>query len=213
MVKKCVLCNKIYQTCHSPQRFCSYRCAAIWGAQKRPKRSIIKKCLHCNKEFKVAFSGIKMGKGKFCSNTCSGLHRRTGIKGFCKTCNKPIIIRRDRIFYKEGNFCSIKCKGVEHSKYYSGEKHYNWKGGRYINRGYVFILNSDHPHCNKMGYIQEHRFIIEKQIGRYLKPYEFIHHINKIKTDNRIENLQLVTKKTHYGKVTCPHCLKEFLIK
>lgn len=73
-----------------------------------------------------------------------------------------------------------------------GEKSYNWKGGRFKSaRGYIYIINKEHPYSNKAGYVLEHRLIAEKCLGRYLIKTEVIHHINKITDDNRPENLYL----------------------
>ena len=42
-----------------------------------------------------------------------------------------------------------------------------------------------------------HRVIMEKHIGRKLTNEEEVHHINKNPLDNRIENLQLLTRTEH----------------
>lgn len=90
---------------------------------------------------------------------------------------------------------------------YTNEKNPNWKKGIKLDpRGYVFVHKPNHP-FNNQGYVQEHRLVMEKHIGRYLKPEEEIHHIDGIKNDNRIENLMLLKnssehRKLHTGKAS-----------
>ncbi len=74
----------------------------------------------------------------------------------------------------------------------------NFKGGRYVdNNGYVRIhiyLPSD-SYRGQAFY--EHILIMEAHIGRPLEKGEIVHHINEEKTDNRIENLQIMTIREH----------------
>lgn len=72
-------------------------------------------------------------------------------------------------------------------------------------KGYIITWNGykkvkapeGHPNKDKDGYVREHILIAEKQLGRYLEKDEVVHHINGDKLDNRIENLQVLTKAEH----------------
>lgn len=65
-------------------------------------------------------------------------------------------------------------------------------------KGTSFTLVKGYRRVNREGKrVLEHRYIMEKHLGRPLTDDEDVHHINKIRGDNRIENLQLMTKREH----------------
>ena len=78
-----------------------------------------------------------------------------------------------------------------------GKKPPNYKGGHVNTQGYVMIFKPNHPNANNVGYVREHRLVMEEYLGRYLNNDEVVHHINGNKSDNRIENLELMTKLEH----------------
>ena len=65
------------------------------------------------------------------------------------------------------------------------------------NDGYVQVYCPKHPMATKNGYVMEHILIMEKAICRYITRDEVVHHRNHNRSDNRIENLELMTFKAH----------------
>lgn len=63
--------------------------------------------------------------------------------------------------------------------------------------GYKLVCIPEHPRAGKDGCVMEHRLVMEKYLGRFLETNEVVHHINGIKNDNRIENLELMLHGEH----------------
>lgn len=105
-------------------------------------------------------------------------------------------------------FCSKTC-----SNRHMARNRKTTKYRRLTTRGYVEIWKPGHPMAQKSGYMMEHRFIMAEHLGRPLKPFEVVHHLNERKTDNQIENLELLGKVEHDRlpkpppkPFACPHC-------
>lgn len=52
------------------------------------------------------------------------------------------------------------------------------------------------------GYVQEHRLVLEKHLGRFLLPTEVVHHIDGNHANNDISNLQLFSSNGEHLKAT-----------
>lgn len=88
---------------------------------------------------------------------------------------------------------------IKQASYPTGDKSIFWKGGTFVDNGYVYIYSPNHPHAVRK-YVREHRLVMEKNLGRYLKPTEIVHHINQIRHDNRIENLKLYKNNSSHHR-------------
>jgi hypothetical protein len=62
--------------------------------------------------------------------------------------------------------------------------------------GYVRVKSPGHPMCVDRDWVLEHRMIAWDAFGPF-DPIMHVHHINGVKTDNRIENLELLTPQEH----------------
>jgi len=141
------------------------------------------KCKICNKTVFYSPSKIR----KYCSNKCAHIDRIVPMPK-CPICGNP---KKSRSAWK---YCSLKCRNK--GKSFTG--HRCWKGGKHINsRGYVMIFIPKEKRKTSSKYKHEHRIIMERHLGRSLKKIEHVHHKNHDRSDNRIENLVLVSPSEH----------------
>jgi len=114
---------------------------------------------------------------------------------YCEVCKKEFKVKPSQ--FERLKCCSKKCFGLRRSKIFLGKNAPNWKNGTELHsKGWKWIYCPNHPnaHRNK---IAEHRLIMEQKIGRILTSDEMVHHINGNKLDNRVENLELMTRSSH----------------
>jgi hypothetical protein len=160
--------------------------------------SAIIKCDCCGKEFRKAYSFIKNRENHFCNRECMGKWNRLNRVGI----NAPTYGRTHSEETKEKiskNHSDVKGKnnpmyGVKRI----GRASSSWKGGIKKCNGYILVKNYNHPNHNKENYILEHRLIMEKHLGRYLKPEEVIHHKDGNGINNNIENLGLFANQAEH---------------
>ncbi len=127
------------------------------------------------------------------------------MKKECAVCQHEFITYPSKIALGRGKYCSKKCclsitqKNIAAwSGHWKKGEHHAWHKNVSITKsGYREIQSSEHPNKTKRGYVREHRLVMEKYLGRYLRRDEDVHHKNGNKLDNRIENLEVMTHAEH----------------
>lgn len=177
-----------------------------WYTAKRGtrQRATEQTCSKCSGTF------VNRREQRFCSRACRAaasvgvlrVKRRRRRCAWCKEWYRSTTRTARRIC------CSRRCAydlgNTKRGR--SGPANAKWKGGVKSHAlGYL------RQWVEGRGYLLQHRLVMEKMLGRPLRPGENVHHKNGVRDDNRPANLELWKKKQPPGQRAteqkhCPTC-------
>lgn len=174
--------------------FCSRVCKRLVGCKPRTGTNVA--CEVCGTEFYRPASS----KQRYCSYACHNkAQTKPKVERFCEVCEKRFWVRPSRLTANAVRFCGRTCMGQSNWKRPLDWFH-NGKPALENFFGYVVVWEPNHPSAWSGGWVFHHRLVMEKAIGRYLLHSEQVDHINTVKDDNRIENLQILSHSEHSKK-------------
>lgn len=155
-------------------------------------------CSTCSASFYVP--AYREQTAKFCSRSCLAKAKLPSIENArllairgkkahnsalmtkrCKQCDKEFDVSPSR--FDKKHFCSQKCYSV-------------WQRVPLADKYVRITVNGKR--------VLEHRYLMELHLGRALLEEEQVDHINRIKSDNRIENLRVLSASEH-GRLSSHH--------
>jgi hypothetical protein len=201
-VKSCKVCNQPRKT---PYKEMCRKCYQNEWARTIPEKI----CEKCAKSFKTVgaicrtcYSSERNAKTR--SIPCRGC-QRVGLlilnraENLCTKCDRlkkeaadPMLAQKRRDQTRKSN---RKMRGTDPNAPIRKSK-----GWWLSSQGYVMLFRPEHPNRDANGCIKQHTLVMSEKLGRPLTEDENVHHINGIRDDNRIENLELWSKSQPCGQ-------------
>lgn len=148
-------------------------------------------CAQCGNSFRAWPSD----KRRYCSRRCFDLGHTKSYSIRCEICGRELIAAAKQAKSGERRFCSRRCAGKSSTPPGSqtGEKSSSWKGGRFQSSiGYEMVLLE-----GQGKYTTAQKAIMEKTLGRKLRPGEVVHHRDGDKMNNDVSNLEVMSRAAH----------------
>lgn len=109
----------------------------------------------------------------------------TFVEAFCSVCGERCFVRK-HLKDKGPAICGQGCNAKRKSLAHTGRKRRNANA-------YIVVHRPDHPMSDKAGRLLEHRLVMSEHLGRLLEPREVVHHKDGNRSNNAIENLELMS--------------------
>lgn len=210
--RPCAICatpitRRLSQAASGVPWTCSYRCAAklrararvaagTWVQPHKPRRGDTIPCAACGTPFYRNPSYVQQGR-RFCSRTCTGIgQRKPAVLKPCANCGAEMSLKPSQAHRQ---YCKKSCETAARTKW-PLPADAQGRPRRKTSAGYILVWEPSHPNKALKGWVWEHRLVMEAHLGRYLTTHEQVDHINEIKDDNRLENLQVLSASAHSKK-------------
>lgn len=178
------------------------------GGRPQKHERVTKPCSLCGGL--VTIPATEVREFNYCNRACYQGHRPfrtykkrsdTGrrlaprVVRSCPHCGADVEVLASMAKRRERSFCSRGHRDawLVANAMISGRKPYPLGATKHTKQGYVMEKT-------EQGWVMQHRVVMESVIGRKLAREENVHHVNGIKDDNRVENLELWTSMQPSGQ-------------
>ena len=107
----------------------------------------------------------------------------------CEWCGTPFEAKR----YAKTRFCGPRCRGANNTPFreQTRERNARFNHGWSVTEGRTIVTTRTN------GWVAYSRVLMMGHLKRELRSDEIVHHVNGDRTDDRIENLQILTRAEH----------------